>query len=58
MKKKVVTHILDKKVVIITENPDGTIYTVEADFIKNVIDDWNGKKFSFQKMAQGSYLQA
>lgn len=44
MKKKVVTHILDKKVVIITENSDGTVYTVEADFIKNVIDDWDGRK--------------
>ena len=43
-KKGVVTNVLDKKVVIIVKNADGTLYTIEADFIKNVIDDWSGIK--------------
>lgn len=37
-------HTLDKKVVILTENEDGMLYTIEADSVDDVLNDWYGER--------------
>ena len=34
---------LDQGTVIVTENVDGSIYVITAEYINDIIDDWNGE---------------
>lgn len=36
-------HTIDKKVVILTDNEDGMLYTIEADSVDEVLNDWYGE---------------
>jgi len=37
------TFSFDDALVVVTENSDGEIYAIKADYVQDLIDDWNGE---------------
>lgn len=42
MNKEVSANFCENGTVIVTENTDGKIYMITAEYIQDILDDWNG----------------
>ncbi len=42
MEKQITTHFPGSGTFIVTENAEGSIYTISAEYFQDILNDWNG----------------